>query len=94
MRQRTFGCSEPENLVRKKVSIQKLSSNEVYCTNALLLRIKIMLCSKLDYQKGFNLIHFSYKIPSKPAVWEVDLIPASIHNEYDFGDRRSDFGVS
>ena len=29
----------------------KLSGNEVYCTNASLLLIKIMLCSKLHCQK-------------------------------------------
>jgi hypothetical protein len=32
----------------------KLASNEVYCTNALLFLINIMLCSKLHYQKVSN----------------------------------------
>ena len=32
----------------------EFSCNEVYCTNALLLLIKIMLCSKLDSQKVVN----------------------------------------
>ena len=33
------------------VLIQKLSGHEVYRTNALILLIKIMLCSKLHHQK-------------------------------------------
>ena len=32
----------------------KLSGNDVYCMNALLLLIQIMLCSKLHYQKVFD----------------------------------------
>ena len=40
----------------------KLYGNEVYCTNASLLLIKIMLCSKLHCQKVFRLKLFSYKI--------------------------------
>ena len=39
---------------RKKVSIQKLSGNEVYCTNALLLLMKIMLCSEVHCKIFFN----------------------------------------
>jgi len=39
----------------------KLSGNEVYYTNALLLLIKNMLCSKLHCQKGFELKLFLYK---------------------------------
>ena len=35
---------------RKRVTIYKLAGNEVYCTNALLLLIKIMLCSKFYCQ--------------------------------------------
>ena len=38
------------------------SGNEVYCTNALLLLIKMMLFSKLHCQKVFKLKHISYKI--------------------------------
>ena len=38
---------------RKRVSILELSSNEAYCTNAVLLLIKIMR-SKLHYHNFFN----------------------------------------
>ena len=37
-----------------------LSGNEVYCMNALILLMKIMLCSKLHCQKVFKLKLFSY----------------------------------
>ena len=40
----------------------KLSGNEVYCTNDVLVPVKIMLCSKLHYQKVFKLEFFSSKI--------------------------------
>jgi hypothetical protein len=36
----------------------KLSGDEVYRTNAFLWLMKIMLCSKLHCQKGFDLILF------------------------------------
>jgi hypothetical protein len=36
---------------RKRVSVLKLSGDEVSSTNAKLLLVKIMLCSKLHYQK-------------------------------------------
>ena len=47
---------------RKRVSSQKQSGNQVYFTNALLLLIKIMLCSKRHCQKGFTSILFPHKI--------------------------------
>ena len=37
---------ERATFCRKKISIQELSGNRVYGTNALLLLIKIMLCSE------------------------------------------------
>jgi hypothetical protein len=40
----------------------KSSCNEVYYTNYLILPIKMMLCSKLHWQKLFKLKLFSYKI--------------------------------
>ena len=40
----------------------KLSVNEIYYTIFEILLVKNMLCSKLHYQKGFNLNLFSYKI--------------------------------
>ena len=46
---------------------QKLSGNEGYDANSLILLVKNMLCSKLHCQKDFNLIPFSYKI----ATWGV-----------------------
>ena len=46
---------------RKRIAMSKLSGNDVYCTNALLLPIKIMLCSKLLCQKGFKWKNFPYK---------------------------------
>jgi len=53
-------CAGESN--RKRVSISNLSGNEVYYKNALILLIKIMLCSKLHYQKGFTLRPLFYKI--------------------------------
>ena len=41
---------------------KNLPGNEVYYTNALILLIKIMMCSKLHCQKGFRLKPFFYKI--------------------------------
>ena len=56
-------CSlECDGFYRKRVSIENLYSNEVDYTNALMLLIKIMLRSKLHYQKGFKLNPFFYKI--------------------------------
>jgi len=40
----------------------QLFGNEVYYTNSLLLLVQNMLCSKLHYQKDFNLKAFSCKI--------------------------------
>ena len=40
----------------------KLYGNNLYCTNALLLLIKIMLCSKLHCQIFLKLTFFTYKI--------------------------------
>ena len=45
----------------KRESNQNLSGNEVYYTNSLILLVKHMLCSILDYSKGFDFISFSYK---------------------------------
>jgi hypothetical protein len=39
---------------RKRISNSQFSGNEVYCTNSLLLLIKIMLCSKLHCQRDLN----------------------------------------
>ena len=50
----------------------KLFGNEVYCTNALLSLIKIMLCSTLPYQKVFRFEFFSYKI-SLGNLWKEDI---------------------
>ena len=41
------------DLIGKQVAIRKLSGNEVYRTNALLLLIKIMLFSKPHWQKNY-----------------------------------------
>ena len=55
----------------KSFSIFKKSVNEVYYTNALILLIKTMLCSKLHCQKGFKLKLFFYKIvPSFLALMD------------------------
>jgi len=40
----------------------------VYCTNSLILLSKNMLCSELYYQKGFNLVIFSYEISGPLAA--------------------------
>ena len=45
----------------ERVLYQNLSGNEVYYINSLILLVKNVLCSNLRYQKGFNLIAFSYK---------------------------------
>ena len=39
----------------------KLSGNEVYYTNYLILLVESMLCSKLHCQQGFNLFCFQTK---------------------------------
>ena len=44
----------------------KLSGNEVYCTNASLLLIKIMRCSKLHCQKVFNCNSFPIRLFGTP----------------------------
>jgi hypothetical protein len=56
----------PGNFLGKQFQ-SELSSNEVFCTSALLLLIKIMLCSKLQCQKVFELKLFSYKIQGSGA---------------------------
>jgi hypothetical protein len=38
------------------ISIEKLSGNEVYCTNSPLLLVKNMLRSELHCQKGLNVM--------------------------------------
>ena len=48
---------------RKILSIQKRASNEVYCTHAPLLLIKIMLFSKFHCQIFYFKI-FSCKVPA------------------------------
>ena len=48
----------------KRESNQNLSGNDVYNTKSLIFLVKNMLFSKLDCQKGFNLIIFPYKIPT------------------------------
>ena len=47
---------------RERVSMNFFFGYEVCCTNDLLLRMKIMRCSKLHLQKVFRLKLFSYKI--------------------------------
>jgi len=50
------------NLAGKSFN-SKLFGNEVHCTNALLLLIKIMLCSKLYCRKGLSQSSFhSHKL--------------------------------
>ena len=44
--------------IYKKIIKLKLSGNEVYYANCLILLAKNMLCSKLHCQKGFGLIMF------------------------------------
>ena len=56
-------CGVAQIFHEKRIRL-KLSGNEVYCTNAVTLLVKEMLCSKLHYQKGFNLILFSYEVSS------------------------------
>ena len=41
---------------------QNLSGDEVYHMNSLILLVENMLCSKLDFQKDFNLTLFSSNI--------------------------------
>ena len=48
----------------------RLSGNEGYNANSLILLVKNMLCSKPHCQKGFNVIIFSYK----PCLCWVDLL--------------------
>ena len=58
----------------------KLSGNEVYCANALLLLIEIMLFSKLCCQTVFKLKPFSYEARPAPSrcqtVWESGTLRA------------------
>ena len=54
---------------RNRVSIKKTSGNEVYYTNALILLINMMLCSKFHCQKFFKLKLFSYKIYQRGRLW-------------------------
>ena len=42
----------------------QLNHLQIYCTNALLLLVKILLCGKLQYQKVLKLKPISYKITS------------------------------
>ena len=58
-------------ILYKKVIKLKLSGNEVYFTNSLILLGKNMLGSKLHCQKGFNLIPFLYKIAPIPGERET-----------------------
>ena len=44
-------CTPTQQAAKGSKGHLKLSGNEVDCTNALLLPIEIMLCSKLDFQK-------------------------------------------
>jgi hypothetical protein len=53
-----FGIRD-SGFYRITIPVQKLSCNEVYCTNACILLVKIMLCSKLCCQNFFNLKLFS-----------------------------------
>jgi len=55
-----------------------LSGNEVYYTNSLILLVKNMLCSKLHYQKGFNLNPFSYKIVRSRVIPKFQCLPLSL----------------
>ena len=58
----------------------KLSGNEVYRTNALLLLIKIMLCSKLHCQKGLNRNSFPIT-PPRPVPLRQLIFFASFSNQ-------------
>ena len=49
---------EGEGFYMKRQLDSNLPDNEGYYTNGLILLVKNMLCSKLHYQKGFNLIFF------------------------------------
>ena len=60
------GLSRYQDILRGKSFHSKLSGNEGYCTNASLVLIKIMMCSKFHCQKGFNSIAFSYDIGDSP----------------------------
>jgi hypothetical protein len=46
--------------MKRKLDV-KLSGNEIYYPDSLILLVKNMLCSKLRCQKGFNSIPFSCK---------------------------------
>jgi hypothetical protein len=52
---------------------QKLSGNEVDYTKSLISLVENMLCSKLQCQKGFNLIPSSLK-----SVPELQTLPLSV----------------
>ena len=43
-----------ERIELEKSRNLNLFGDDLYCTNALLLLIKIMMCSKLHHQKVFN----------------------------------------
>ena len=58
----TNGTDHANEFYLERESNQKLSGNEVYYTNSLILLVENVLCSKLHCQKGLNLILFSYKI--------------------------------
>ena len=65
MRRRWEGCSRSparthQNL-QEKIFNLKLSGNEVYCTNALLLLINIMLRGKFHYKQVQNRFFFPIK---------------------------------
>ena len=62
-----------------------------------------LVSPKLGGIRGPVHIYFSFHIHgiackcvlhAFPGTILTDFIPASIHNEYDFGDLRSDFGMS
>ena len=57
------------DLMRKESQSKKTSGNKIHYTNSLILLIKIMLCSKLHYQKFLELKLFSYKMSRYPVSW-------------------------
>ena len=65
----------PSWLYRERVSIQKLWCNEVYYTDACILLVNIVLCSKTHCIKSFELKLFSCKIEGlDPGTYFIEMI--------------------
>jgi hypothetical protein len=65
-------CPTPQGLAyRERFSISTLPGNEVYCTNASLLLLKVMLCSQLHCQKIWNCNSWPVRSNLSPrAKWD------------------------